>query len=230
MQLNQSKILTILSLGICAPYAWAASVPVSPGGPAVIPGSNATAPGAVVFVERQDGTSSSNPAVSVSVTEYVVQAGGVPDFYYKITNTSTIDEAFGSISLTDYTRVSTAVANNTATIGATPAGTIPAIIASRTASGDTLNFEFAGNALNPGTSTEWLEIDTTGLLNVFSQNATVTLDNGIITLTQFQSPIAPAPEPLTLGLLAGGLALLAIVHRRSTQRSTGASKSWGVGP
>ena len=186
--------------------AFASSTPLAPNG-TVVPGTNLTAPGTV---EAAFTASASNP--NVSVTEYAVKNDGVFDFYYLFSNQST--DTLVLFDLFDYTGYSTAVANETGSVNGTAAGTDPSFLATRSSSGDSVAFDVR---VLPGASTEWLEVDTNA--TEFSSNGSIVISG----LTSLSSPVfgalepagpVAAPEPVTLALLAGGLAVLAITRRR----------------
>jgi hypothetical protein len=217
------KLFSILGigLGVTLSTAFATSVTVTPGAPAVAPGSNSSVTGTVLATFTGSGSNPSNSAVSASVTEYVVRDGsGNIDFFYEVTNSSTNGDNFNTVGVDNYTGVSSngvMVANNTGTISGHSAGSITANLASRDGGGDTVNFLFTNGQFTPG-STDWLEVDTnqTGYTSVGA--FTETIDGGVIQINGGYGP-SPTPEPATLGLLGGGLALLGIARWRKARKA-----------
>lgn len=218
------KLWTILALGLAVtlPSAFGSGLaaPLSaPGSVPVVPANGSAPPpglsgGTIVATTTQSYTNSSLPAVGVTVTEDVVkETGGTYDFYYMFTNTSTNADALNAVSMTNYTGFTTAVAFLTGT------GIIPAN-ASRDAGGDTVTFGYTNATgaatLLAGTSTDWLEIDTNA--PAYDQNGfTGAIDGGGFNHDSFFEPAVP--EPVSMGLLGGGLALLGIARwRRSTKK------------
>ena len=220
------KLVSAIGLGLMAAVSsFATSVTLVPGAPSVAPGNNTTAPGSVVATTQM--TSGPNAfGTTVTVTEYVVNNGGVYDFYYEVMNATTSSDNLSQVAITNYnTTPSVAVANNTATLSppSKAAGTIFANEASQDTGRDTVNFNFtnsSGDMFAPGTTSEWLEIDTnaTSFVTNATEGATVTDGTGII-ISGLYGPGAATPEPATLGLLGGGLALLGIARWRRSKKA-----------
>ncbi|MGH9618872.1 MAG: PEP-CTERM sorting domain-containing protein [Bryobacteraceae bacterium] len=141
--------------------------------------------------------------------------GGL-DFVITVTNTTATppgtalervtNGAFGNV-LTDV-GFATSV-NGTLAPGTTPTTAVTRSLEITTGTGNTVGFDFTSPAgLNPGNSTEYLVIKT----NASSYNAGTLgiIDSSGATVAGF----APVPEPMTMGLLGGGLLLLGLLGYR----------------
>lgn len=204
----------LLTLGVT--IASATSVSLLPGA-SVTPGTNSTAPGTVGATNGPGTLSGPNPNVTASYSEVVVRNAGVYDFYFRISNASSIPDYFTMINISDFTGFTTAVANETGPVNGTAAGSVPSTSASRTVAGDVVTFTFAPSTFVSATTTEWLEIDT---------NATALTTGGYLQATDATGGTYTAigiiipfpgsgvtPEPLTLSLVAVGLAALILARR-----------------
>jgi hypothetical protein len=158
-----------------------------------------------------------NPTESASVTEQVYRSGGTLDFYYQITNTGTGD-ALNTVELGKFTGTTTSVAYLTSNGGTiVPVNAPGANVASRTATGDLINFFFqsagSGGQFPAGTTTDYLEVDTNAtLFDVGGFGAAI--DGGAAQGPGLFEPVA-VPEPASLGLLA--VAGAAAVGRRRSR-------------
>lgn len=210
-----------ISLLVAVSSAFATSVTVTSGGSSVTPGTNTTSSGSVAAGPFT--ASASSGSVSASVTEYVIKDSttGDYDFLYEVKNTSSINDAFSTVGVGTYTTVCSTCAsvadNGTTTYGTTAPGTIAANSATRTGSGDTIDFGFAANTLSPGTTTQWLEVDTNATAYTSVNAFTETIDGGVIMISGGYAPTIP--EPATLGLLGGSLALLGVVRWRKSKKA-----------
>jgi hypothetical protein len=222
----RSKFVPMLGFGLAVALtpAFGASIPVVSGGNSVVPGGNNSLPvsATVVASFTGSGANANNPAVIASVTEYVVKDNttGFYDFLYEVSNNSTNGDTFNTVGVDNYTPVCascTSVANNMATVNGTAPGTVAATLSARDAGGgDTVNFQFANNIFTAGSTTQWLEVDTNAVNYTTVRAFTETIDGGVI---QINGGYGPAPEPATLGLLGGGLALLGVARLRRTKRA-----------
>jgi hypothetical protein len=135
-----------------------------------------------------------------------LNTGGL-DFYFAVYNDSTSMDAINHFSVTDFSGVTTAVANIDYHIPTD----IKAAVASRSASGDVVSFSFLPgfapgyDEIAPGTNSADLLIMT----NATSYTAgSAQISDGGVATAQILAPNA-VPEPCSLTALAlGGLALL----------------------
>jgi hypothetical protein len=156
------------------------------------------------------------------VIEYVVLNGSVVDFYYEVTNSASSGDNVANVQMQNFKPVTPISAeNNTATVGGTAAGTVPSGTAALSTNGSTVTFNFGAsptNILAPGQTSDWLEIDTTQANFMGGATEKVGAADGTgFTLTG--NFYGPAPEPATLGLLGGGLALLGVARWRRNKKA-----------
>jgi hypothetical protein len=160
--------------------------------------------------------------LNVNWAEYVYAdtnnhfCSGCLDFVIWAQNTSASTDSINRITATDFTGFSTDVGSippaplGTSPTGANPSGTIPPSFVDRSLGGDTIGFDFQPisggippvllpSTFLPGTTSELLviETDATG----YTSGQVNFIDGGTSTVTGF----APVPEPISAGLLLGGL-------------------------
>jgi hypothetical protein len=182
-------------------------------------------------------TNSLNPAQTATVVEDVYSTNTGLDFFYQVKNTSTTvgghtADPFNEVSLDFYSNAiatymtSVAYDTNGCTPGTTtgtcavPTNAPGANLASRSGGGDTINFFFTSSSqdgqLMVGQTSAWLEVDT----NAFSYDSLGeigVIDGGTASSAGFE-PSGSVPEPATMALLGGGLALLGVARWRKAAR------------
>jgi hypothetical protein len=144
-------------------------------------------------------------ALSVSYSEYVAAdqnnsfCAGCLDFAIFVMNNGT--ESAESISTGSFAGFLTDVGYWSGSTGAAP------MTISRSSDGLAIHFDYIGfNNLTPGQSSDYLVIETNATSYV---PGTITVQDGVTIDT---AGFAPAvPEPMSMGLLGGGLALLGLV-------------------
>lgn len=153
--------------------------------------------------------------ISGTVNEEVFQgpSGGL-DFFYQVTDNATTggsaSDGLTKLTLTDFQGYATSVdyvINN-------PAGGTAPTTADRQAvsNGRTIDFNFAAN-IPAGGESDWVEILTNATM--FSQtNGSIGISDGGPTTVGSAPGPAAAPEPATMGLIGGGLALLGAARWR----------------
>ncbi len=129
------------------------------------------------------------------------ETSGTLDFVYEVTPTA--DDA-DRVTVTNFAGFITYVGTNTAIAGA---GTIAATTADRETSGSTIGFNFLGNPVDPGESSQWLVVET----NAFNYTSgfVAVIDGGASTTVGFSPTTAPIP-PSALLLGSGLLGLLGL--------------------
>lgn len=218
------NFLFTLAIGVAlsVPSAFATTTNLPPGGSVgSVPGDGTAPPpgngGGTVVAQVVDDVITNNtvPGISVTVWEDVVlTSGGTYDFYYAFENSSSINDSFNTVDVTNYTGFSTSVGRLTGAngVGGTTTTQSNPSSATRDGAGDTVNFLYTGaNELAPGQYTPWLEIVT----NATAYNKLGTagaIDGGGFSGSGFYEPVVP--EPMTMGLFGGGLALLGIARWR----------------
>ncbi len=202
---------SVIALGLLASFSVFApmggAIPLVPPA-AAVPGTN-FASGFWTTVDATLGpiTVTSNPAGAFSGTleQWVVTDAttGDLDFIYQVMNASTSRDAMGEVSTTDFTGYTTDVGYCSACadiLSGGPAGTVaPSTVARPEA--ETVQFHFdSPNLLSPGLKTYDLVVKTDatqfGLIGT-----TQVIDGGVFTASTY----APVPEPMSAGLLLGGL-------------------------
>lgn len=208
-----------LGLALSATSAFAATVSLAPGaGIPVVPSDGSAFTG--TLVTSMSGNLSNGPGESASYTEQVYrQTNGFLTFYYQLTNTSPTD-ALNEVSLSDFTGVTASVGYLTGNGGTlAPTQTPPGNEASRTASGFEINFFYQKSGTDgqflPGQTLDYLEIVTNS--TSWAPGTVSVIDDGVAT-TSSLGPVA-TPEPFSMGLLGGGLALLGVSRIRRSKKS-----------
>ncbi len=227
------KILTTLAFGLAVtlPSAFASTITLAPGGFTGAPGSNSvpsngsTFAGLTLVADTGVLTLVNGPGSNTNATadERIYRTtGGTLDFFVQVHNLQgpSVDN-LRTVDVRNFTGFTTAVAYNT------NSGTVMPSDANRTAgTGDTINFGFFNSADNSGTlgtdapdgigsTSYWLEIDTnaTGFTNTGQVGV---IDGGTASVLAY-SP-TNVPEPMSMGLLGGGLALLGIARLRKAAK------------
>ena len=212
--------ITLATLCILLPSAWAASVSLTPGS-SVTPGNNDGTfnpnTGAVGYTEVAIASGVIGPpALSVTGVERVyrnnnaclggaIGCGGELQFFVQLVNTGA--DSLKTIDVTNFLGYQTSVGY--INLG----GESDPNSADRGVAGDVVNFNFL-NGSNQGTlmgTSDWLEIDTNA--TTFAETGTVGfIDGGAYSITAY----APTgvPEPATTGMVGAALALMVLVARR----------------
>lgn len=140
--------------------------------------------------------------------------GGL-DFIITVTNTTSPTVGTGLERVTNgaFGNFLTDVGFATSVNGTLAPGTTPTTAVTRsietTGTGNTVGFDFTSPlAINPGSSTEYLVIKTNA--TSYSAGTLGIIDSSGVTLSGF----APVPEPMTMGLMGGGLLLLGLLGYR----------------
>lgn len=219
------NFLTLFGLGLAliVPSAFGATVPLAPGdGTPIVPSDGSTFTGTLV-ASMTGNLSGVNPAETASFTEDVYrQTGGTLTFYYQLTNTSTGGDALNTIAFTDFTGFTTSVGYLTGNGGTiSPTQSAPGNEASRTNSGYTVNFFYqmtgADGQFPAGSTIDYVEIATDA--TTYKTTGTVSvIDDGTASFAGSYSP-ASTPEPLSMGLLGGGLALVGVARWRRSKKA-----------
>ena len=188
-----------LSLAITLPVASADPVIAAPG----VSGTEVADTGSLPFA-----TSS----VSGTLDQQVYQeAGGTLDFYYVVSNSAMSLANIGRIAATNFTGFGTIVSY-------LPSGNVAPTEADRSIPGDTVGFDFQAAGVNliaPGQLSDFVEISTNATLFALVGTTSIS-DGGTATVTTY-SPVAATPEPVSINLLAAGLAGLALIGSRLRQ-------------
>lgn len=226
-----------LGLALTVPAAFASSA-ISPGGSvAVLPTASlpcgADGTGCAASKLNQVLVNPNNAAETATVSELVYLGATGYDFFYQFTNTTTSanPDTFNEVNMDMFGgyNVSVAVDNNCGTgqtCIAPSATTAGGAVASRDGgAGNGVNFFFQGPAgtdgtLGPQQSTYWLEVDTNAPSFQLGGFGSV-IDSG--TATDVPPPPlyepSAAPEPASLALLGGGLALLGLSRLRKSKKA-----------
>lgn len=222
------NLITTIGLGLVltASSAFAASMTLTPGmGIATLTDNGAAFPGTLVTTYSSPLVNTLNPAETATVTERVYRvAGGTLDFFYQVTNTSAENDAFNTVDILNFTGFTTAVSYLTGNGGTVAPNGGGSAAASRGAAGNVINFFFrsappADGNLFPGNVSDWLEIDTNATDYTLTGSVGV-IDGGVAqTPLTAPSPFAPTPEPVSMGLLGGGLALLGVARWRKAKKA-----------
>ena len=185
----------ILSCGILLPRGFAAPIVVDP---------MASTFTGVEVADTVLNFSSTSPDVSGTLEQRVYQqTGGTLNFYYLLANNSSSALPVVRLTSSDFATFGVAVADLSIPVG----GILPTE-ADRSAAGDIVGFDVF---LLPGKNSAWLEISTSA--TAFGHTGTteiIDFTGGIVGNLSTYSPI-PVPEPLSLSLLAAGLAALGLL-------------------
>lgn len=199
MSLKTLSVLTVAA-SMAVPLALATPVSLAPGG-TVTTFTPTTSSFSGTFVTSMS-TLFSNAYENGTVKEDVYSNGGTLDFYYQVTNNASSSDSLLRMTVSIYSGYTTAV-DYLLSGGDAPTS------ATRQPVGDSLGFYFT---VSPGTSSDWLEVAT---------NATAWDANGGIALIDTLSinlgglePAPAVPEPLSLGLISGGLLIVGLARRR----------------
>lgn len=160
--------------------------------------------------------STTSPNVSGTLEQRVYQqTGGTLNFYYLLGNNASSSLPIFRLTSSDFTGLGVAVADLSI-----PVGGLTPTEADRSADGSIVGFDVF---LLPGKGSEWLEISTSA--TAFALTGTtevIDVSNGIVGSLTTYSP-TPIPEPLSLGLLAAGLAAVGLLALRRRETREGAS-------
>lgn len=226
------KILTTLAFGLAVTLpSFATTITLAPGGFTGAPGSNtvpsngSTFAGLTLVADTGVQTLVNGPGSDTNATadERVYRTGtGTLDFFVQVDNLQGAGvDNLRTVDVRNFTGFTTAVAYRT------NSGTVPPSDANRTTTGDTINFGFLNATDNSGTlgvlppdglgsTSYWLEIDTNATAYMFTGQVGV-IDGGTASIVAY-SPAAGVPEPMTAGLLGGGLALLGVARWRKAAK------------
>lgn len=211
-----------LGLSLCA---MASTVTEGAGGSTTFSGttgqSTFSSPGAsgtlVASIAPTAFTNSPGSTITATGQEQVYRtSGGTLDFFFQVDNTGA--DQLRNIAVKDFTGVTTSVGY----IVGNPSGGVAPNGSSRGNTGNVINFSFVDSS-NNGTlmgNSDWVEIDTNATNFVLSSTGTGNItvqDGGVATIFPDYSPAVP--EPATLGLLGGGLALLGVARWRRSKRA-----------
>ena len=231
------NFLTTLALGLTAtlPCLYADSL-MGPG-TINVPATPTTLAGATQLAttgaETVNFGTTVNP-LSATVTETVFRdgsnlacpAGGCLDFVYQFTDTTKgatntfpgiierLTAASYSGFLTDFGYVT-----GTGSNGTTTADVAPQFFSRSQTPGDVVSFSYELVNIQPGQTSDLLVIATNA--TNYATNGTIGIQDGVAgSASGFSfSPTAATPEPVSMGLLGGGLALLGIARMRKAKKA-----------
>jgi hypothetical protein len=193
------KLFTISAFGLAISLPSAFASPITNGGATT---SVAISPGMVGTKVADTGVLSFSSSTFVSGTleqQVYREAGGTLDFYYLVTNSASSKDNIGRMTTNNFAGFTTDVSYLLS------GGTMPTS-ADRSTAGDTIGFDFqvsGSNTLQPGTSSDWLEISTNATQFSLIGTSNV-IDGGVGTVNTY-SPTA-TPEPMSMSLMGAGLA------------------------
>jgi len=131
------------------------------------------------------------------------------DFVYQFTNSSSSTASLQRFSMTDFTGFHTDV-------GINPFGVHDPVTVDRDITGATIGFNFPafmyGDEISPGQTTPLLVIETDAMAYTSSGSIAVARVFGEVAVQGYEPVVAP--EPSSLGLMAGGLLVAARFLRR----------------
>ncbi len=161
-------------------------------------------------------TSASMGALSIQYAEAVVAdtqnvfCSGCLDFAILVQNNSATD-TIESISTGDFTGYRTDVG----ILGGVhlPISTVDPYSISRSSDGSTIHFSFLGSDIPPGSFSDVLVIETDA--TSFVPGSITVQDDVTVDVAGF----APAPEPMSLSLLGGGLTLFGLIGIRRRMKA-----------
>ena len=209
--------LLIFALAVSLPSAYATTVSLAPGGTVTPPPTNGSSfSGLTLVVDTGSEAFTTNTGLVSGTADIRVyrEAGGTLDFFYLISNNASSSDAIGRVTAVNFAGFSTAVAYLTL-----PSSGIPPTEADRSSgAGDTIGFNFqsGGNTLVAGATSDWLEIQTNA--TNFKTGSTQIIDGGIAAVNSY-APSSAVPEPMTMGLIGGGLALLGVARMRRAKKA-----------
>lgn len=203
------KLLSVSALGlaITLPAAFADSgTSLGVGATLVSPNAGSLPVGAVADTGLVSFTGTAGTATKFTgefESEVVKDSTtGDLDFYYYVANDSTSEDAIERITAGDFTGYTTSVSS----VGY--GGSVP-VVADRNTP-DAVGFTVD---LTPGENSGWLEVETNA--TTYNVGNVVIQDDG----QAYVSAFAPAPEPMSMSLLGGGLLGLGLLRwRRSAKK------------
>lgn len=136
------------------------------------------------------------------------RAGGTLDFYFRISNDFTSTDPISRLTAINFGTFSTYDVEFRSDLG----GVAP-VLATRSASGSIVGFEFDGDGLLPGTTSAWMYIATDA--RSYHRGSTSLINGDIATMDSWAPAATPVPEPFTMGL--AGLGLAAAYRRRKAR-------------
>ena len=202
MSLKNLSVLTVTA-ALAVPLAMATPVPLPPGGTVTFAPTMSSFSG--TFVTSTSMTFS-NPFENGTVNEDVYRSGGTLDFYYQVVNNASSPDSLSRITVSVFSGYTTAV-DYLLNGGDAPT------TATRQAVGDSVGFYFT---VSPGTSSDWLEVATNA--TAYDMKGAVSLIDTQSTYMSGEPEPAAIPEPLSLGLISGGLLIIGVARHRALRK------------
>lgn len=211
------------ALSLSAVNAFAAGITLAPGGTTTTPltdNGNLSSQGTLIYTSSPITWNGPYPGESVSaVVEIYKTSTGTLDFDYQFTNTSSSSFSYNLLNEGNFAGFTTAVAYDDNGCGTcvAPNGN-GGNTASRDTSGTTVNFYYSGTKILPGQTSDWLEVDTNAPAFSTTGGVLGVTDGGAFSSSAV-APTPSVPEPITMGLLGGGLAFLGVMRVRKSRKS-----------